>query len=127
MKSTENRYRVTIPSLLFLKMYRCRYRRYFFGKVSVPTSPLLLKYRVPSSAYGLSSRSNQRIKTAAKKITKTIFTARCQYWSYNIKFFIDSKIFIVTVFDRGSFQARSGSKCHVHGTAESNKCKWLLV
>ena len=31
-------------------MYRYGYRRYFFGKVSVPISSLLLKYRVPSSA-----------------------------------------------------------------------------
>ena len=30
-------------------MYRYRYRRYFFSKVSVPISLLLLKYRVPSS------------------------------------------------------------------------------
>ena len=30
-------------------MYRHRYRRYFFSKVLIPISSLLLKYRVPSS------------------------------------------------------------------------------
>jgi len=44
LKSTEYYYLVT-----FLKMYRFRYRCYFFSKVSVPISSLLLKYRVPTS------------------------------------------------------------------------------
>ena len=47
-------YRKSVPSndivVIFLKMYRYRYRQYFFSKVSVPISSLLLKYRVPSSA-----------------------------------------------------------------------------
>jgi len=39
----------TVIVVTFLKMYRYRYRRYFFSKVSVPISSLLLKYRVPTS------------------------------------------------------------------------------
>ena len=49
------KYRKSVPSndivVTFLKMYRYRYRRYFFSKVLVPISSLLLKYRVPSSEY----------------------------------------------------------------------------
>jgi len=46
LKSTELS---TVIVVTFLKMYRYRYRRYFFSEVSVPISSLLLKYRVPTS------------------------------------------------------------------------------
>ena len=50
------KYRKSVPSndivVTFSKMYRYRYRRYFFGEVSVPITSLLLKYRVPSSGNG---------------------------------------------------------------------------
>ena len=54
-KIFDEKYRKSVPSTVivvtFLKLYRYRYRRYFFGKVSVPISLVLLKYRVPTSAY----------------------------------------------------------------------------
>ena len=54
----------------FSKMQQIKYRRYFFNKVAVKATSVLLEYRVPISAYRLCHNQNKRARLQQNQTVK---------------------------------------------------------